>query len=469
MKSRRTSFRPIPRIRRTVLEQSALFFSVLRWSILATLVGAITGTSTWAFVSLLEWSAGKTSTWPYWFLLAPIGMILSALSIRLLAPDAEGHGTEKVIEAVHRFSGRISLKIAPVKTLATVITIASGGSAGKEGPAAQIGGSLASGIANLLRLSADDRRKLVVCGISAGFASVFGTPIAGALFGIEVLFLGNILYEVLVPSFVAGITAYQVSHWLGLTYFAQPIVFVPTFTEGFFFKIILTGVAFGLVTVLLIEIFRYVHRNMRLLIPNFLVRALAGGSVLVFLGLIFGKQVLGLGMIEIGTALSGNHVPPLNWLGKILAVAVTLGCGGSGGVVTPIFFVGASFGNFWASVIGADPMTIAAIGLTAVLAGAANTPIAASMLVIEMFGPAIGPYAAMCAVVSFLMSGHRSVYPSQVLAASKSETLRARLQRPLGAGESRVSDAAFRDVEQALSLPKAIWRFVTSGEWRWHK
>lgn len=469
MKTRRLGFRPIPVIRRTVLEQSALFFSVLRWTILATLVGAVTGASTWGFITLLEWSTGHAESWPYWFIIAPLGMVISALTVRLLAPDAEGHGTEKVIDAVHRFSGRISLKIAPVKTLATVVTLAAGGSAGKEGPAAQIGGSLASGLARLLRLTPDDRRKVVVCGISAGFAAVFGTPIAGALFGIEVLFLGHILYEVLVPSFVAGITAFQVCRWLGLTYVAQQITFVPTFTEGFFFQIILTGVAFGLVTVLLIETFRYVHRYFNRLIPNFLLRALVGGVILIALGFIFGRQVLGLGTAEIGQALSGGHVSPFNWLGKILAVAVTLGCGGSGGVVTPIFFVGSSFGNFWASIIGADPMTIAAIGMTAVLAGAANTPIAASMLAIEMFGPAIGPYAAMCAVVSFLMSGHRSVYPSQVLAASKSEALRARLQRPLGAGHSRVSDIAFKDVEQALSLPRKIWRFITRGEWKRQK
>ena len=469
MKVSKFSFRPIPTIRRTVIEQSALFFSVLRWTILATLIGVVTGASTWAFISLLEWSTGETSQVSYWFLLAPVGMVLSALAVRWLAPGAEGHGTEKVIDAVHRFSGRIPLRIAPVKTLATVITLAAGGSAGKEGPAAQIGASLASGVARILNLSSEDRKKVVVCGISAGFAAVFGTPIAGALFGIEVLFLGHILYEVLVPSFVAGITAFQVCRWLGLTYVTQQIAFVPTFTEGFFFQIILTGVAFGIVTVLLIETFRFVHRYMHRLISSMVMRAFVGGVILIALGFIFGQQVLGLGTAEISLALSGEHVSPFNWLGKILAVAVTLGCGGSGGVVTPIFFVGSSFGNFWASIIGADPMTIAAIGMTAVLAGAANTPIAASMLAIEMFGPAIGPYAAMCAVVSFLMSGHRSVYPSQVLAVSKSEALRARLQRPLGAGQSRVSDIAFKDVEQALSLPRRIWRFITKGEWRQQK
>lgn len=136
MKTRRINFRPIPRIRRTVLEQSALFLTVLRWSILAILVGAITGTSTWAFLSLLGWGTAKTETWPYWLLLAPLGMALSALIVRGFAPDAEGHGTEKVIDAVHRFSGRMSLKIAPVKTVATVITLSAAGSAGKEGPAA---------------------------------------------------------------------------------------------------------------------------------------------------------------------------------------------------------------------------------------------------------------------------------------------------------------------------------------------
>ena len=127
MKISKFSFRPISTIRRTVLEQSALFFSVLRWTILATLIGSVTGASTWAFISLLEWSSGKAEHVSYAFLLAPVGMVLSTVIIRWLAPDAEGHGTEKVIDAVHRFSGRIPLKIAPVKTVATIVTIAAGG------------------------------------------------------------------------------------------------------------------------------------------------------------------------------------------------------------------------------------------------------------------------------------------------------------------------------------------------------
>ena len=137
-----------------------------------------------------------------------------------MAPDAEGHGTEKIIEAVHQRSGKIRLMVVPVKLVATVITIAFGGSAGKEGPAAQIGAAVSSAFSDLLRFDSKDRKKLVICGISAGFATVFGTPIAGAIFGVEVLFVGGMLYDVLLPSFVSGIVAFQVSSALGINLFS---------------------------------------------------------------------------------------------------------------------------------------------------------------------------------------------------------------------------------------------------------
>jgi H+/Cl- antiporter ClcA len=140
-----------------------------------------------------------------------------------------------------------------VKFVTTIITIALGGSVGKEGPCAQIGGGLASIFADLFRFDERDRKKLVVCGISAGFASVFGTPIAGAIFGVEVLFVGAIVYDVLLPSFVAGIISYQVSSELGITYFYHPIEFVPVFSQSFFIKVVLAGIFFGLCSVFLIE------------------------------------------------------------------------------------------------------------------------------------------------------------------------------------------------------------------------
>lgn len=450
----------------TFNEQSALFFGLIRWTFLASLIGSFIGLSTWAFITLLNHSIQDAEAYPYLFLALPATLLLTTLFIRVTAPDAAGHGTEKVIEAVHTHSGRVRLRIAPIKTLATIVTIALGGSAGKEGPAAQIGASIASGAASLLRLSERDRKKLVVCGISAGFASVFGTPVAGAIFGIEVLFLGHILYDVLVPSFIAGITAYQVSRWLGLTYWSHRVIEIPAFSQGLLLQIILTGVVFALVTVIFIETFRFFKRTMTVIWPNPYGRAAMGGVLLIGVSLIFGQEILGLGAHHIERVFEGQPVKPFDWLGKILATSITLEAGGSGGVVTPIFFIGATFGSLWGTIIGVSPTTMAALGTTSVLSGAANTPIAASMMAIEMFGPEIGPYAAGCAMVSFLMTGHRSVYPSQVLAVQKSEVLRGVLQKPIASAlASRLNEEGQDDLRKVYSIPRRIWQFITSGIW----
>jgi H+/Cl- antiporter ClcA len=345
------------------------------------------------------------------------------LVVKYLAPDAEGHGTEKVIEAVHKHSGRIKAAVVPVKLVATIITIAFGGSAGKEGPAAQIGAAVTSTLSSLLRFDDGDRKKLVICGISAGFATVFGTPIAGAIFGVEVLFVGGMMYEVLLPSFVAGIVGYQVSSTLGITYFHEPLRFVPVFSSMFFVKVCAAGIFFGLCSLLMIEILRLFERwghRLRIWAP---LKGLLGGAVLVALTFLFSTRYLGLGLDTIKDALEGVIMPDGAFLLKILFTAITLAFGGSGGIITPIFFVGATAGNFFGSVLGFDASVFSAIGMVALLAGAANTPISASIMAIELFGPAIGPYAAVACVISFLMTGHRSVYPSQILSLTKSSSL----------------------------------------------
>lgn len=286
--------------------------------------------------------------WPYYYLLLPVGMFLSSLIIHYLSPSAEGHGTEAVIEAIHKNAGKIKPSVVPIKLVATIITLASGGSAGKEGPCAQIGAGLASLFADLLRVSNLDRVKLVTCGISAGFAAVFGTPIAGAIFGVEVLAIGQIQYTVLFPSFVAGIMAYETSNYFGITYFHNAVPFNQPFSELFFSEILLIGLACGLCSFVFIEVLQVVHtisQRIKIWKP---LKGLIGGS-LVLLTLFISDRYLGLPVIE-GT-LKGHPTQWYDFLVKMYATAVTLAFGGSGGIITSVFFVGSTFGSFLASIL----------------------------------------------------------------------------------------------------------------------
>jgi H+/Cl- antiporter ClcA len=414
-------------MRRQLAEQTVIFVSVVKWIALATMVGSVVGFSTNYFIRLLNWSIAYAREYPYYFLLMPAAFLASVLIIKYFAPEAEGHGTEKIIEAIHKRSGKVKFAVVPVKLIATIITIGLGGSAGKEGPAAQIGAALASKFADIFRFDDTDRKKLVICGISAGFSAVFGTPIGGAIFGVEVLFAGSILYEVLLPSFIAGITAYQVSTALGLTYFYHPLAFVPVFQEAFFLKVTAAGICFGLVSMLLIETMAYSHKmSLRLRLPWWL-RPVAGGLVLALLALVVSDSYLGLGLNTIESSLRGFSVPWYAFIVKTIFTSVTLGFGGSGGIVTPIFFIGATAGSTFGHIFGLDPATFAAIGLVSLLAGCANTPISASIMAVELFGPKLAPYATVACIISFLMTGHRSVYPSQILSIRKSPSVEVEL------------------------------------------
>src|SRR5450631_1442094 len=233
-------------MKRKFVDQFTLLASVIKWTGYASIVGVLVGCATTAFLKTLAWASSHISSYPNYYLFLPLTLVMSSALVAWLAPDAAGHGTEKVIEAVHKRMGKIPLMVVPVKLVATVITLAGGGSAGKEGPCAQIGAGLASAFASIARVPESDRKKLVICGISAGFATVFGTPLAGALFGIEVLVLGQMMYEVLFPSFVAGIIGYHVATLLGVTYPYESITIVSRMTSWGFIEMLLLGIWCGL-------------------------------------------------------------------------------------------------------------------------------------------------------------------------------------------------------------------------------
>ena len=447
-------------------EHTALLISTLKWTILGAAAGLCTGAGTRAFLWVLgaasdlakaagPWAAART-----WLLPAVLPLVV--LLVRRVAPSAHGDGTEAVISAVHRDSGRIAWKVAPVKLFATVLTIAFGGSAGKEGPCAQIGASITSFFSDLLRLKDEDRRKLVICGIGAGFAAVFGTPVSGALFGIEALYVGRMEYTVLFPCLVAGIVAHLVC---GVT---PPVPALPAGLGALgrsqaVAGSLVAGAVFGLVALLLIETLRGVERAIRRFAGHPYLVAAAGGAFLAAFYALFGDAYAGLGVSTIEGALAGTaSIAAFAFLAKIVATSVTLETGGSGGIVTPIFFIGATSGAALGKLLGLPPGILAAFGFVSVLSAAANTPIAAAVMGMELLPRELGVYAALSAGTAFLLVGHRSVHASQMLGLSKSAGLNVSLDVPVG--ELTRSGIRIREGSITEKVQRRLRRIKGSGD-----
>ena len=424
-------------IKKHVTEQTAIFFSVTKWVFLSSLVGVTIGATVTGFLKILAYSEASRSFLPFeYYYTLPFALVLTVWLVKTFAPTAEGHGTEKVIAAVHKDEGKINVAVIPIKTLTTILTIFSGGSVGKEGPGAQIGAGVASFLATSLKFHKQDRKKLVICGISAGFATVFGTPIAGAIFGVEVLIIGVIMYDVLLPSFIAGFAAFTTAQFLGIEYTYYNLHFFQdvSLDIGLIIKVVIAGLFFGFVSDIVVTFVSVSHSFVKNIKVNTYIKAFAGGSIIVVLTIIFGQQYLGLGLNTIAEALNphiaanGGDIHWYTFILKTIFTSLSLAAGGSGGVITPIFYIGATSGHFFGSIISPEHITLfAALGFVSVVSATTNTPIASTIMAVELFGIDIAHYAALAAVISFLISGHRSIFSSQILAMRKSEMLSVKI------------------------------------------
>lgn len=450
-------------------EPLLMLATIALWLVLAMVAGALVGTACSAFLWLLHLSEGRLYDAPWGLLAAllPLAGLVNGLLLHYgYRLDASGLKDEPIV-AVNEQQGRMPLATLWIKPLAALVTLGCGGSAGKEGPCSHIGAGVAAGLGQALRLNAELRKRLVACGVSAGFASVFGTPIAGAIYGVEMLAIGRIRHDFLFPGIVAGVTAFVVSRFWGTPYPEYHIAFDARFTEWLFLKTVLIGVLCGLAASWFVEAlqlarqgFAWLGARLRLWPP---LLPLAGGVLLALLLAVLPHDYMGLSLPVMERALLGEPTPWLGFLFKIALVSLTLGSGFYGGIVTPQFVIGSVLGGAVAPLLGMHPAQGAAVGMVAVVASASNTPVAAVLMGVELFGGASTLYVAGACVSAYLMIGHRSVYPAQHLAYPKAAWFTAPADQPVGHEKVQLSYGLLRWWREVV-LP--LWQRVREASRR---
>ncbi|MBX3080204.1 MAG: chloride channel protein [Anaerolineae bacterium] len=393
--------------------------SLAKWSILSSLVGALAGSASALFLVSLQWATNFRLAHPELLFLLPIvGFILGWIYYRYAGTAARGNNL--VIEQVNINKEPIPAKMAPLVLLGTVLTHLFGGSAGREGTAIQMGSSLADWLQRRLGLSQADRRLMLMAGISGGFGSVFGTPIAGFVFGLEVQQVGQIHYEGLLPCLIAAFVGDLVTRAWGVSHSHYPALVNIEPDPALMLKVALAGIFFGLTSLLFIELTHGIKHAAKHLLRWSPLRPALGGVLIIALTLLFGSQdYLGLSLPLIQNALNGTGVIAFAFLLKLIFTAVTLGTGFLGGEVTPLFVIGSTLGYTVGRVLNIDPIFMASIGFVSVFAGASNTPLACALMGMELFGGGSALYLILGTFIAYLASGHRSIYITQRVGVPK--------------------------------------------------
>ena len=403
--------------------QIPILLFTLKWLIITSIVAILVGIASAGFLKALEWAA-ETRTDNFWlFWMLPIGGFAIGLIYHLFGQNIEA-GNNLILDRINLPKGVIPIKMAPLVLLGTVGTHLFGGSAGREGTAVQMGGAIADQFAPMFRLKKRDRHLLLISGVAAGFSSVFGTPLAGAIFGLEVFLMGKITYEAILPTFTSAILAdyfcqlASSESFFNISHTHYHIGEVPPINGINLLWICFAGVAFGFAGMTFSKLTKFFGSQFKKYISYPPLRPFTGGIMVVGLIYIFGSRYIGLGVPVIEQAFHHQEVPEA-FLLKILFTAITLGAGFKGGEVTPLFFVGATLGSTLSIIIDLPTGLLAGAGFVAVFSSAANTPLATIFMGIELFGHEAGVYIALACVIAYLFSGHSGIYSSQVVSHAK--------------------------------------------------
>ena len=403
----------------------------LKWLLILLPMAALVGSA----CALFLWSLDTVThlRWQYtWLLfLLPVAGVAIGFIYHWIGRSVEG-GNNLILDQIHTPGGGVPRRMAPLILFGTVVTHLFGGSAGREGTAIQMGGSIASGCGRLVRLEASETRILLMAGVAAGFGAVFGTPLAGAVFALEVLMIGSVKYEALLPCFIAAVVSDWTCHAWNIHHTSYHITFGDNTAFNLSWlllgKVAVAAAAFGLASTLFSELSHRLHGFFKTICPYAPLRPAIGGALVIGLVYLVGtRDYLGLGVntlnpdgVSIVHFFTQNTLHPWAWWWKILFTVVTLSCGFKGGEVTPLFFIGAALGNVLAGLLNAPTDLFAALGFVAVFAGATNTPLACTIMGFELFGATHGVYIAAACFLAYVFSGHSGIYLSQRIGIPKS-------------------------------------------------
>lgn len=392
----------------------------LKWAGLGLLIGSVGGLLGAGFHHALHFVTHLRGEYTWLVFLLPLGGLLSVGIYRLFGLR-NNRGTNEIIDAI--LDGKpVSPMVAPVIFLASSITHLFGGSAGREGAALQLGGSVASLVGKMLKLGKKDRTILIMSGMSAVFAGLFGTPLTATIFCMEFESVGTLFTPALLPCYLAAFVASRVSFTLGVhaeTYILDTAAAL-NITNVVGFAVLAVSIA--LLGILMCKVFHEAEHLAAHYLPNPFVRIAVGGVLIVVMTLMAGDQRFnGAGMDMALGAVAAGETDWYNFLVKMLFTAVTLAAGFKGGEIVPTFCVGATFGCLAGGLLGLDPGLAAAMGLVGLFCCATNSPVASILLSVEMFGGANLYLFAITCVIGFVLSGHSGLYASQIIQFAKAE------------------------------------------------